>query len=121
MSHSNIINRWVTCEALAKVLGVSGFRVRAWRRRNRIPAAYWQALIAAGAAAGHELTLEDFVQQMQQLSVLNEPNLKEITPPALQQAVFEQGLREAIEQPTDELRHACLDRLDHQVKRRRVA
>lgn len=45
----------------------------------------------------------------------------DIEPPSLKQAVFEQGLIEALDQPTDELRHACLDKLEHQVKRRKVA
>ena len=47
--------------ALAQDIGEDEGKVRQWRNRNSIPSAYWRLIIAAAAAKGKTLGLDDLL------------------------------------------------------------
>lgn len=65
---ADIIDLWNSSEALAaEVTGagprkVTGFAVRKWRSRNRIPGEYWAAVVKAAHARGLDVSYEALAQ-----------------------------------------------------------
>ncbi len=56
MRYKDVISLWPNCADLARDLGLDprtgALRVRAWKRRDRIPPEFWAAIEAAAARRG---------------------------------------------------------------------
>jgi len=55
-THSDIINKWPSVEALSIAIGVKYPTIHAWRSRDSIPSRHWQDVIKAGKKIGVKLT-----------------------------------------------------------------
>ena len=63
MTYRKIIDFWPTYASLAKDLGVTPDAIKQMRKRNRIPAHHWRALIASAKKNGFpEISLEQLVE-----------------------------------------------------------
>lgn len=61
MRYADVISLWPSCASLARDLGLDRktgpLRVRAWKRRNRIPPQFWTAIEEAAAKRGFCITV----------------------------------------------------------------
>lgn len=65
MSFREVIDVWPTYAQMARDLGTSISAIKQMRRRNRIAAHYWSAIVAQSAERGRPVSFEDLAHSAQ--------------------------------------------------------